>query len=49
MNQQSQQRKREGRVDPELARRVAERVWELWRAELRRDLDRLGKLRGLRK
>lgn len=29
----------------ELARRVAERVWQLWQADLRRERERRGKSR----
>jgi hypothetical protein len=29
--------------DRELAKKVAERVWQLWREHLRRELDRRGK------
>jgi hypothetical protein len=30
----------------EFARRVAERVWELWRREIEREQERQGKSRG---
>ena len=46
-NGRGQREKKEKPSDDQtLVRRVAERVWELWREDMRRSRERVGKQRG---